>query len=72
MVGGGTGADRLARRGHGVRLRVFYTGFILASDRVAATTSPLAFAASVATGAALSFTVAALLERRHPARPARA
>ena len=40
----------------------FYTVFILASDRVAAVTPPLPFAASVATGAGVTFAVAALIE----------
>ena len=61
VVGGGAGAIDWVGAAMAFGCAVFYTGFILASDRVAATTSPLAFAASVATGAALGFTVVALL-----------
>ena len=41
---------------------LFYTFFILASDRVAEHTPPVPFAASVATGAAVTFGVAALID----------
>ncbi len=40
---------------------VLYTGYILASDRLAGETPAVPFAASVVTGAALTFAVAALL-----------
>ena len=61
VVGGGTGTIDWVGAAMAFGCAVFYTGFILASDRVAATTSPLAFAASVATGCAVGFTVVALL-----------
>ena len=61
VVGGGTGAIDWVGAAMAFGCAIFYTGFILASDRVAATTSPLAFAASVSTGAAVGFTVVALL-----------
>ena len=61
VVGGGTGAIDWLGAAMAFGAALFYTVFILASDSVAETTSPLAFAASVATGAALTFTVAALL-----------
>ena len=51
VVGGGTGDIDLVGAAMAFGCAVFYTGFILASERVAATTPPLAFAASVATGA---------------------
>ena len=61
VVGGGTGTIDWVGAAMAFGCAVFYTGFILASDRVAATTSPLAFAASVATGCAVGFTAVALL-----------
>jgi len=61
VVGGGTGAIDWVGAAMAFGCAIFYTAFILASDRVAATTPPLAFAASVATGAAFGFTVVALL-----------
>jgi drug/metabolite transporter (DMT)-like permease len=61
VVGGGTGAIDWLGAAMAFGCAIFYTGFILASDRVAATTSPLAFSASVSTGAALGFTTVALL-----------
>ena len=61
VVGGGTGTIDWVGAAMAFGCAVFYTGFILASDRVASTTSPLAFAASVATGCAVGFTVVALL-----------
>ena len=61
VVGGGAGAIDWVGAAMAFGCAVFYTGFILASDRVAATTSPLAFAAAVATGCAVGFTAVALL-----------
>ena len=61
VVGGGTGTIDWVGAAMAFGCAIFYTGFILASDRVAATTSPLAFAASVATGCAVGFTAVALL-----------
>jgi drug/metabolite transporter (DMT)-like permease len=61
VVGGGAGAIDWVGAAMAFGCAIFYTGFILASDRVADNVSPLAFAASVATGAALGFTVVALL-----------
>jgi drug/metabolite transporter (DMT)-like permease len=60
VVGGATGTIDWLGAAMAFGCAVFYTGFILGSDRAASTTSPLAFAASVATGAALTFTVAAV------------
>jgi drug/metabolite transporter (DMT)-like permease len=62
LVGGGAGTIDWLGAGMALGSAAFYTVFILASDRVAATTSPIAFAASVATGAGLTFVVAALLQ----------
>ena len=59
VVGGGTGAIDWLGAAMALGCAVFYTGFILGSDRVAATVPSLAFAASVATGAGLTFAVAA-------------
>jgi drug/metabolite transporter (DMT)-like permease len=61
VVGGGTGAIDWLGAAMAVGAAAFYTVYILASDHVAATTSPLAFAASVASGAAVTFTAVALL-----------
>ena len=61
VVGGGTGTIDWLGAAMAFGCAIFYTGFILGSDRASETTSPLAFAASVATGAALGFTVVALL-----------
>ena len=61
VVGGGAGTIDWVGAAMAFGCAVFYTGFILASDRVAATTSPLAFAAAVATGCAVGFTAVALL-----------
>jgi drug/metabolite transporter (DMT)-like permease len=61
VVGGGTGTIDWLGAAMAFGCAIFYTGFILASDRVAATTSPIAFAASVATGCAVGFTTVALL-----------
>ena len=62
LAGGGTGAIDWLGASMALGSAAFYTVFILAADRVAATTSPLAFAASVATGAGLAFAVAALVQ----------
>jgi drug/metabolite transporter (DMT)-like permease len=61
VVGGGTGTIDWLGAAMAFGCAIFYTGFILASDRVASTTSPIAFAASVATGCAVGFTAVALL-----------
>ena len=61
VVGGGAGAIDWVGAAMAFGCAIFYTGFILASDRVAGRVSPLAFAASVATGAAVGFTAVALL-----------
>ena len=62
LVGGGPGELDLLGAGMAIGSALFYTFFILASDRVTAHTPPVPFAASVATGAAFSFGVAALIE----------
>jgi drug/metabolite transporter (DMT)-like permease len=62
LAGGGTGELDLLGAGMALGSAAFYTFFILASDRVAARTPPVAFAASVATGAAATFAVAAALD----------
>ena len=51
LAGGGPGEIDLLGAGMALGSALFYTGFILISDRVAAHTPPVAFAASVATGA---------------------
>jgi drug/metabolite transporter (DMT)-like permease len=61
VVGGGTGAIDPLGAAMAFGCAIFYTGFILSSDRAAAGTSPLAFAAGVSTGAAVAFTAAALI-----------
>jgi drug/metabolite transporter (DMT)-like permease len=61
VVGGGTGTIDWVGAAMAFGCAIFYTGFILASDRVAETTSPLAFSASVSTGAAIGFATVALL-----------
>jgi len=61
VVGGGAESIDWLGAAMAVGSAAFYTVYILASDRVAATTSPLAFAASVASGAAVTFTAVALL-----------
>jgi drug/metabolite transporter (DMT)-like permease len=60
LVGGGSGELDLVGAGMAIGSALFYTFFILASDRVAS--PPVPFAASVATGAAVSFVIAALIE----------
>jgi drug/metabolite transporter (DMT)-like permease len=62
VVGGATGSVDWLGAAMALGAAVFYTGFILGSDRVAETAPPLAFAASVATGAAIAFMTAALLQ----------
>jgi drug/metabolite transporter (DMT)-like permease len=62
LLGGGPGEIDLVGAGMAVGSALFYTFFILASDRVAAHTPPVPFAASVATGAAVTFGIAALLD----------
>jgi len=62
LAGGGPGEIDLVGAGMALGSALFYTGFILIADRVAAKTPPVAFAASVATGAGVTFAVAALLE----------
>jgi drug/metabolite transporter (DMT)-like permease len=62
LLGGGPGAIDLVGAAMAIGSALFYTFFILASDRVAEHTPPVPFAASVATGAALTFGVAALLD----------
>jgi drug/metabolite transporter (DMT)-like permease len=62
LLGGGPdGIDPLGAA-MAIGSAVFYTVFILISDRVGERTPPVPFAASVATGAALTFGVAALLD----------
>ena len=62
LIGGGPGEIDPVGATMALGSAAFYTFFILASDRVAAVTPPLPFAASVATGAGVTFAVAALLE----------
>jgi drug/metabolite transporter (DMT)-like permease len=62
LIGGGPGAVDLVGAVMALGSAAFYSAFILASDRVAAITPALPFAASVATGAAVTFAIAALLE----------
>ena len=62
LAGGGAGELDLLGAGMALGSAAFYTVFILASDRVAAHTPPVPFAASVATGAGVAFAVAAGLD----------
>ena len=62
LAGGGPGEIDLVGAGMALGSALFYTGFILISDRVAAHTPPVAFAASVATGAGVTFAIAALVD----------
>ena len=62
LAGGGPGEIDLVGAGMAIGSALFYTFFIIASDRVASVTPPVPFAASVATGAGVTFAVAALLE----------
>src|SRR3954471_1669081 len=61
LAGGGTGALDAAGAALALGAAGAYTVYILASDRMAATTPPVPFAASVVTGAAFAFAVAALV-----------
>jgi drug/metabolite transporter (DMT)-like permease len=61
LAGGGTGELDVLGAGLALGAAGAYTVYILASDRMAATTPPVAFAASVVTGAAVAFAVAALV-----------
>src|SRR3954464_4616802 len=61
LAGGGTGALVAAGAALALGAAGAYTVYILASDRMAATTPPVPFAASVVTGAAFAFAVAALV-----------
>ena len=59
LIGGGTGAIDWVGAAMALGCAGFYTVFILASARVAAETPAIPFAAGVATGAALTFAIAA-------------
>ena len=72
LLGGGPGAHRPLGAAMAVGSALFYTVFILASDRVTAHTPPVPFAASVVTGSALAFGFAALLDGGCSAPRARA
>jgi drug/metabolite transporter (DMT)-like permease len=61
LAGGGAGAVDWLGAAMALGAAAFYTAFILASDHLAAETPAVPFAAAVATGAGLSFAVAALL-----------
>src|SRR3954463_2171024 len=61
LAGGGTGALDAVGAALALGAAAAYTVYILASDRLAATTPPVPFAASVVTGAALTFAVVALV-----------
>jgi drug/metabolite transporter (DMT)-like permease len=61
LAGGGTGALDAAGAALALGAAGAYTVYILASDRMAATSPPVPFAASVVTGAAAAFAVAALV-----------
>ena len=71
LLGGGPGEIDPVGAAMALGSAAFYTVFILASDRVAAVTPPVPFAASVATGAAVTFAVAALVDGGISASPAR-
>ena len=62
LVGGGTSALDPLGAGMAFAAAVVYSGYILASERVAARTPAVPFAASVATGAGITFGIAALLQ----------
>jgi len=62
LLGGGPGAIDPVGAAMAVGSALFYTVFILASDRVTAHTPAVPFAASVVTGSALAFGLAALLD----------
>jgi drug/metabolite transporter (DMT)-like permease len=61
LAGGGAGAVDWLGAAMALGSAAFYTVFILASDRVAAKTPAIPFAASVTSGAAVTFAIAALL-----------
>src|SRR3954463_14681675 len=61
LAGGGTGELDPLGAALALGAAAAYTVYILASDRMAATTPPVPFAASVVTGAALTFAVVALV-----------
>jgi drug/metabolite transporter (DMT)-like permease len=61
LAGGGTGELDALGAALALGAAGAYTVYILASDRMAATTPPVPFAASVVTGAAVAFGVAALV-----------
>src|SRR3954447_21606940 len=61
LAGGGTGELDALGAALALGAAGAYTVYILASDRMAATTPPVPFAASVVTGAAVAFGVAALI-----------
>src|SRR5215212_8529717 len=61
LAGGGTGELDALGAALALGAAGAYTVYILASDRMAATTPPVPFAASVVTGAAVAFAVAALV-----------
>src|SRR4051812_844353 len=61
LAGGGTGELDAVGAALALGAAGAYTVYILASDRMAATTAPVPFAASVVTGAAVAFAVAALV-----------
>src|SRR4051812_23746323 len=61
LAGGGPGAIDWLGAAMALGAAAVYTVFILAADRVTATTPAVPFAAAVATGSAVTFGVAALL-----------
>jgi drug/metabolite transporter (DMT)-like permease len=62
LLGGGPGAIDPVGAAMAVGSALFYTVFILASDRVTEQSPPVPFAASVVTGSAVAFGLAALLD----------
>ena len=62
LLGGGPGSIDVVGAAMAIGAALFYTFFILASDRVGEHTPPVPFAASVATGAAVTFGIAAVLD----------
>jgi drug/metabolite transporter (DMT)-like permease len=62
LLGGGPGAIDPVGAAMAVGSALFYTVFILASDRVTEQSPPVPFAASVVTGCAVAFGIAALLD----------
>jgi drug/metabolite transporter (DMT)-like permease len=61
LAGGGAGAINWLGAAMAIGSAAFYTVFILVSDRMTAETPAIPFAASVTSGAAVTFAVAALL-----------